>query len=83
MKGDLEFLKACLLHMHRQQTDSEKQTHSTSETNSIGFNKSDAPFLTRMAELVNEGREMSPLELDVTMAMMSKYARQLSTLDLE
>lgn len=77
MKGDQEFLERCIMLVYQHQTDQEQQVRTTQEINHQGFNKADAPLMTKMAEQLMLGHHLTPLQVEVAEAVMGKYARQL------
>jgi hypothetical protein len=74
-----------LLIMYERQTADEQQTQGTSHENGIGFNGTDAPFLSKLAEWVKggaerkipEGKRLSEKQRVIVRKKLKKYSRQL------
>lgn len=66
--------------LFNKQTDDEKSKYETKWHNNVGFNKPDAKFMSAMARISFEGKELSPSQLDVTRKRFYKYAEQVANL---
>jgi hypothetical protein len=73
-----------LLAMYERQTGDEQQTGSTREENGVGFNGTDARFLSSLAEQALENRrtkkfptDLSPKQIECAKKKLVKYTRQL------
>ena len=84
LQGDDEFLMECIVLLYKLQTAHEKFVKSTTETNRMGFNKADAPFLTEMYERITSVRHGLRLpnehELIIAREKMLKYSQQLANI---
>lgn len=80
LQYDHDFMLKCLLKLYEQQEEDEKVVASTEHTNGRGFNKADAPYLTRCVELYKaEGRMVFSRRVEAA-KRLQKYAKQLLTL---
>lgn len=85
LHGDDDFLKECILILYRLQTSHEKMVRSTDITNLVGFNKADAPFLSKLAENIQNsknliGRAYTEDDLIIAREKMMKYSRQIANI---
>jgi predicted nucleic acid-binding Zn finger protein len=82
---------SALVKLFTLQTESERQSETTSEQNGVGFSYTDAPFLSNLAQQILANREkrqagdptaypldLSPRQLDAWRKVAPKYARQLT-----
>lgn len=76
--GDNAKALAYFFAMCRRQTDEEVVKGVTIVKNDLGFNKPDAPFMTRLyLDAVNENKLPSPEDRSKMQSRLAKYARQL------
>lgn len=75
-KALIEFVQK----LFNKQTDDEKKKYETKYHNNVGFNKPDAKFMSAMARLTFEGKELSESQLEVTRKRFIKYAEQVANL---
>jgi hypothetical protein len=91
LQGDDEFLVQCILVLYQLQTHHEQITKSTQETNLVGFNKGDAPFLSKLGKEIAWLIELkftwekaismlSQDDLILAREKMPKYAQQLANI---
>lgn len=66
-----------VLAVYRNQTESEKATKHTTESNSVGFTSVDAEILTNFAEFYQQTGFLTPKQLAIARNKMKKYWRQL------
>lgn len=83
LDNDDYFLCTCLLILYMRQEDDEKASADSHHDNGIGFNKSDAPYLTDIATKLTNASMYSVLPLSAeefieVRKRMKKYANQLS-----
>ena len=67
-----------VLALYRCQTDDEQSVGDAIHLNNQGFNKSDAPYGTSIAQQVLSGRYLSQKQIDSCRRMLRKYCGQLS-----
>ncbi|MFM7008685.1 MAG: hypothetical protein ACKO0Z_05045 [Betaproteobacteria bacterium] len=72
-----EWLVRGLKAIYRNQTEDEQHDKATTDRNGIGFNGTDAEFLSSIAEKACKGWTLSPKQLAATRKAMRKYAGQL------
>jgi len=77
-----KWAKRALLALWQAQTPAEQNGHHTDELNGVGFNKIDAEILSSFADQVNQGRDLSPRQLEVAYKRLPKYANQLLRISL-
>jgi hypothetical protein len=85
LESDNMMVERSLLVMYQRQTADEQQTQGTSHENGVGFNGTDAPFLSKMAEWVKggakrnipEGKRLSEKQRVIVRKKLKKYSRQL------
>jgi hypothetical protein len=77
IKADDRWLYRGILAIYRGQTDDEQRRGVTVEDNGIGFNGSDAPFMSSLAKQVLSGRKLSQKQCRYARTIMYKYADQL------
>ena len=77
MAHDLHWLERGILATYRYQTVEEQDTKQTKESNKVGFNGADAPFLSSLAEWLQSGRHLTEKQMYVARRKMFKYAGQL------
>lgn len=77
-------VERALLVLYARQTDGERETHTTSESNGQGFGAFDADILTSFAEQVatnrynrKEGQRLTEKQLELTRKKVRKYVGQL------
>ena len=75
--NDTSWLLRGVCAIHRAQTEEEKSTQETVESNGVGFNSTDASFLSSIAEQINKGWRLSEKQVLATRKAMLKYAGQL------
>lgn len=85
LNGDEDFLKECIVILYKLQTSHEKLVKSTTMTNQVGFNKADAPFLSKLAENIENaknliGRPYTEDDLIIAKEKMLKYSRQVANI---
>lgn len=68
---------AALTRIYQFQEESEKANRNTVVQNGVGFNSADADFMTAMAKLVIEKRNLTTNQMAIVKKGMPKYARQL------
>lgn len=84
-KGKIDFaspeavLKA-LLGLYSRQTADERSWGTTVHRNGIGFNATDAQFLSSVAQWVLDGKPFTQRQFDRVSALLRKYARQIETI---
>lgn len=81
LDNDDYFLCTCLLILYMRQEDDEKADADSHYDNGIGFNKSDAPYLTEIADKLvccDGAPPLSAEEFIEVRKRMKKYANQLS-----
>lgn len=66
-----------LLRLYSLQVEQERQEGITILHNGVGFNATDAPFLTSLAEYHRENGRLTRNQLRVAQKILPKYARQL------
>jgi len=76
-KSDYALIKG-LLRIYENQTMDEKRTESTSHDNGIGFNGSDAQFLSKMAKFFLDRGYLTGKQIEVVRKKMLKYSGQLT-----
>lgn len=87
-KGKIDFaspeavLKA-LLGLYSRQTADEREGQSTVYDNGVGFNATDAQFLSSVAQWVLDGKPFTQRQFDRVSVLLRKYARQIETIPLE
>lgn len=87
-KGKIDFaspeavLKA-LLGLYGRQTADEREGQSTVYDNGVGFNATDAQFLSSVAQWVLDGKPFTQRQFDRVSVLLRKYARQIETIPLE
>lgn len=64
--------------LYERQTMSERITHETTESNGIGFNGVDAPFLTSCAQFYISAGFLTPRQTTACRKKLMKYSRQLA-----
>lgn len=70
-------LKKCILKIYEFQTYDEKRGHITKEENDLGFNKVDAEEMSKIAEKLLRGEELTKGELAKSKNKMLKYWKQI------
>ena len=80
LQYDHDFMLKCLLKLYEQQEEDEKAISTTQHTNGRGFNKADAPYLTRCVELYKAEKNLVLSRRIEAAERLKKYAKQLSTL---
>ncbi len=66
-----------LVVLYQRQTADERSGGMTKHSNGCGFNASDAPFASSLAERVLGGKRLSATQLRLARRMLRKYAGQL------
>jgi hypothetical protein len=79
MSEDPTTLSKKILYLYRSQTQAEQSAASTHESNGVGFNMVDAPFMTSLAEQILRGKPLSTKQLAVAALRLPKYKNQLGT----
>lgn len=64
--------------LYERQTMGERITHETTESNGIGFNGVDAPFLTSCAQFYISAGFLTPKQTAACRKKLMKYSRQLT-----
>jgi len=77
LETDIRWLERAVVAIWEFQTEQEKSYQSTLEFNGVGFNGSDAPFLTSIANHLNKGRHLTEKQIPYVRKKMKKYAGQL------
>ena len=72
-----ENLKKCILKIYEFQTNEEKKYHIAKEENELGFNKVDAEEMSKIAEKLLRGEELTKCELAKSKNKMLKYWKQI------
>lgn len=67
-----------VLKLYEYQTASEQSSGVAKESNGKGFNYSDAPFLSGVAQVLLNGKGLSQRQLDLARTSLLKYAGQLA-----
>ena len=86
-KGKIDFaspeavLKA-LLGLYSRQTAEERSWQTTVHRNGIGFNATDAQFLSSVAQWVLDGKPFTQRQFDRVSVLLRKYARQIETIPI-
>lgn len=80
--NDLAVRKAIVL-IYNRQTEPERATHEASEENGVGFTKHDAATMSKLAERIERGEELTESEMAMSRNKMGKYWRQLMEISLE
>lgn len=83
-KNDV-MVERSLMVMYLRQTTDEQVMQSTGHNNGVGFNGTDAPFLSKLAEWVKdrkernvpEGKRLSEKQRVIVRRKLKKYSRQL------
>jgi hypothetical protein len=70
-------VKAALLRLYSWQTEEEKVVEGTKVNNGLGFNGTDAPFLTSLAKQLEEKGWLSAKQITIARKKLSKYSRQI------
>ena len=70
-------VKKALLRVYSWQTEEEKDSESTFESNRKGFNGVDGPILSSLAEQLTNKGWLSPKQITLARKRISKYARQI------
>lgn len=70
-------LKKCILKVYEFQTYEEKRGYVTKDENELGFNKVDAEEMSKIAEKLLRGEELTKGELAKARNKMLKYWRQI------
>ena len=71
-------VKHSVLKLYDCQTVYEKRDAVTAESNNVGFNYYDAPFLTSIAQQLKIGYSLSEKQLKETRRRIRKYSKQLT-----
>ena len=74
---DIRWLIRGLIAIFDRQTADEQQSDQTNHNNSVGFNGTDAPFMSIMARRAKEGKPFSEKQIACIRKAMLKYAGQL------
>lgn len=75
---DQDFLFKCIIKLYELQELDEADAKNTLYTNGVGFNKADAPAMTKFAEDILEHESISNTRHAYAAEVMLKYANQLS-----
>lgn len=79
LKSDKAVQRA-ILALYNCQTESEKDSESTVESNGVGFNGCDAKFFSSLAQQIQSGRTLSVKQLHFARKGIVKYAGQLASI---
>lgn len=79
MKSDKAVSRA-ILALYACQTESERHTESTVESNGVGFNGCDAKFFSSLAQQLQSGRALSVRQLQFARKGILKYSGQLASI---
>jgi hypothetical protein len=75
---DLSWAKrACVVLYRNRQTDREQKTDTTLEHNGIGFDRLDAPRMSRLARLILGKRSLTQGEIGLLLRRMPRYTDQI------
>lgn len=77
LKSNDKAVARAVLAVYRFQTEAEKSTQTTRDSNGIGFSAFDAEILSDFAEKLKRGLTLSPRQLELARKKMLKYHRQL------
>ena len=77
--NDFVAIKALEL-LYAQQTADEQEMGITENQNGRGFNATDAPFCSSLAEQVKSGKDLSFKQIESLRKILPKYSKQLSVL---
>jgi hypothetical protein len=80
MEANEYFLYCCILVLYARQESDEQDVADTHHQNGEGFNKSDAPFLSLVAEQLMKDYPIPPSDVAEARKRMKKYAGQLTGL---
>lgn len=82
LQDDDEFLKRCVIKLHRHQEIDEQAAKATMHQNGVGFNKADGTYLSEMAVAYKASRDLLDSEVNKQLPevrrRMLKYAGQLA-----
>lgn len=70
-------VRTALTTLHARQTTDEQRNAATRHRNAMGFNATDAAFLSSLADRVNAGHPLSMRQLAAARRALPKYAGQL------
>jgi hypothetical protein len=79
VQSDKAVLRAVVA-IFKYQTDMEKASHHTNNTNGVGFNKCDAPLLSSFAEQIIRRGALSDKQMIYARKKICKYAGQLANI---
>jgi hypothetical protein len=71
---------AAITAIYQKQTEDEKQIQGVKYLNGVGFNGSDAPFASSLAEQLKNGWTLSAKQMAAARKMMRKYCQQLANI---
>lgn len=74
----IHWLERAICAVHRYQSEDEQTERQTKYKNGIGFNGPDSRFLSTLAEEINKGLHLTPVQVEVARAKMVKYSKQLA-----
>jgi hypothetical protein len=77
LETDNKWLFRGLLAIYKRQTEDEQRTDQTNHNNNVGFNGTDAAFLSIMARRALEDKPFSEKQIACIRKAMRKYAGQL------
>ena len=78
LEANDENVERALLALYSLQTDTEKATEQTSETNHVGFNLADGKSLPKYAKKLIAGEKLTPAEIRHVRQRLMKYSGQLA-----
>lgn len=79
LKSDKAVARA-IIALYNCQTESEKNSEATVESNGIGFNGCDAKFFSSLAQQIQSGRILSAKQISFARRGILKYSGQLASI---
>ena len=83
LKEDKEFLVGSLIALYRLQTEDEKASKSTARRNNVGFNGTDARFLSDISEYYLKRGFLTDKQMRIVRPKLAKYSKQIAEIDPE
>jgi hypothetical protein len=80
LANDPRWIERGLIVLYERQTMDEQETEETRHENGVGFNSSDARYLTYCSKFVLSGQHLSGKHLEKVKRMLPKYWKQILTL---
>ena len=77
---DQRWTERAIVALFKAQTPDEQYLGETKENNGVGFNGTDAEFLSSLAGWILQGRSLTPKQLVIAQRKVAKYAGQLARL---